>query len=102
MAIVLRNADRKQVTQVVRSLQELADPKWAEGAAHFGIRSKHVLGVTGPQIRALAKSIGTDHLLAAQLWETEIMEAPTLTSLIADPSELTPEQMEQWAAGFEN
>ena len=102
MAIVLRNADRKQITQVVRSVKELADPKWAECAAHFGIHSKYVPGVTVPQISALAKSIGTDHLLAAQLWETEIMEARILTSLIADPSELTPEQMEQWAAGFEN
>lgn len=102
MAIVLRNAHRKQITQVVRSLQELADPKWAEGAAHFGIRSKHMLGVTVPQIRSLAKSIGTNHLLAAELWETKIFEARVLTALIADPSQLTPEQMDQWAADFDS
>ncbi len=77
-------------------------PKWAEGEAHFGIHSKHVPGVTVPQISALAKSIGAEHLSAPQLWEMEIMEARILTSLIADPSELTPEQMEHWAAGFEN
>lgn len=104
MAIVLRNADRKQIAtaEVVRRLQKLADPKWAEGAARFGIHSKHVPGITVPQIRALAKSIGTNHLLAAELWGTEILEARILTSLIADPSQLTAEQMEDWAAGFEN
>ena len=61
-----------------------------------------MLGVTVPQIRALAKSIGFNYPLAAELWETEIREVRILTSLIADPSELTPEQMEQRAAGFEN
>ena len=102
MAILLRNADRKQVAEVVRRLQQLADPKWVEGPARFGVRSTHMLGVTVPQIRSLAKSIGTNHLLAAELWETEIFEARVLTALIADPSQLTPEQMDQWAADFDS
>jgi len=104
MAIVLRHADRKQITtgDVIRQLQKLADPHYAEGAGHFGIYSKRVLGVTVPQLRSLARSIGLNHSLAAELWETEILEARILTSLLGDPAELTAEQMEHWAAGFDN
>jgi 3-methyladenine DNA glycosylase AlkD len=104
MAFVLRNADRNQINaeDVVRQLRELADPKWAEGAAHFGIRSKQVLGISVPQLRVLARTIGTDHELAAELWEAEILEARILSSLIADPALLTAEQMDYWANGFDS
>jgi 3-methyladenine DNA glycosylase AlkD len=99
MAIVLRNADRQQV---VRQLEDLADPKWAEGAAHFGIRAKRILGVGVPQVRAIAKKIGINHALAAELWDTEIHEARLLASLVADPSKLTADEMENWARGFDS
>ena len=50
----------------------------------------------------MARTIGTNHNLAAELWETEILEARILASLIADPAQLTAEQMEHWACGFDS
>jgi 3-methyladenine DNA glycosylase AlkD len=104
MAILLRNADRKRevVAEILRHLQELADPKRAEGAGRFGVRSTKMLGISVPQLRTMAKDIGVDHALAAGLWDTGILEARLLASLIGDPQKLTAEEMENWAGGFDS
>jgi 3-methyladenine DNA glycosylase AlkD len=70
--------------------------------ARYGIRSKKVLGVSMPLLRAMVRKIGKDHRLAGQLWATGILEARLLASMIDVPSEVPQEQMESWAADFDN
>jgi 3-methyladenine DNA glycosylase AlkD len=53
-------------------------------------------------MKAIGKAIGIDHALALELWETGIYEARTVAGLIADPAELTAEQMDLWAHDFDS
>ena len=66
--------------------------------ARVGIDVEHALGVSMPNIRAIAKRCGTDQRLADDLWETGIHEARILATLVADPEALTGEVMDAWAA----
>jgi 3-methyladenine DNA glycosylase AlkD len=85
---------------VVKRLKILGNPKAAAGAARFGIRAPDILGVSAPDLRRLAKEIGKDHALAGKLWTTGIHDARLLAALVDNPAQVTPRQMERWAAGF--
>ena len=66
--------------------------------ARVGIDVSHALGVSMPNVRAVAKRCGTDQELADELWTTGIHEARILATLVADPDALTGEEMDRWAA----
>jgi 3-methyladenine DNA glycosylase AlkD len=70
--------------------------------ARYGIATQRALGVSIPELRTLARSIGQHHELAGALWETEIHEARILASMIDDPSQVTEVQMEAWAGAFDS
>src|SRR5436190_1013558 len=80
----------------------MGDPAAVAGMARYGIRSRQVLGVGMPRLRALAKRIGRDHALAQQLWLTGILEARAVASMIGDPKLVTEELMETWVADFDS
>jgi 3-methyladenine DNA glycosylase AlkD len=71
-----------------------------EGMARFGIDTTNALGLTTPQIRAIARRIGRNQPLAEQLWLTGIREARVLASLIGDPKTITRATMDRWARDF--
>jgi 3-methyladenine DNA glycosylase AlkD len=77
-------------------LRERADPSRKPGMARVGIDVSHALGVSMPQIRAIAKRCGTDQMLAIELWRSEIHEARMLATLVADAGAMTSDQMEAW------
>jgi 3-methyladenine DNA glycosylase AlkD len=81
---------------VIVELGERADPSRKPGMARVGIDVSQALGVSMPDIRAIAKTCGVDHALALELWETEIHEARILATLVADPDALTETQRERW------
>lgn len=70
--------------------------------ARFGINPDRALGVRIPDLRRLAKQVGTDHSLALGLWKTGIHEARILASMIDDPAAVTERQMESWAGDFDS
>jgi len=55
-----------------------------------------------PELRALARRVGTDHELAAALWASGLHEARLLAPMVDEPGLVTEEQMEAWAAGFDS
>ena len=73
-------------------------PSAVAGMSRFGIQTGAALGVPIPQLRNLAKEAGTNHDLAQELWKTGIHEARILASMIDDPTKVSDEQMEKWAA----
>ena len=87
--------------QVMNRLADLADPASVAGMAGYGIVGQ-VMGVKIPQMRRLAKEIGRDHELAAQLWAEGFRETRIVAAMIDDPQALTEEQMEAWAADFDS
>ena len=81
----------------------------AKGTAHdlanlkkFGIAASKPIGVSMKNIQLVAKNVGRDHSLAEALWTTGHYEARMLASLVDEPSEVTPAQMDRWCRDFDN
>lgn len=88
--------------RVLGELRRHAQPENLTGMARFGICARHALGITAPNLRAIAKRVGRNHELAAQLWDTGIFEARLLAALVAVPDKMTRRQANSWARDFEN
>lgn len=97
-------APPKQHTRssLLRRLRSLGSRRNIAGMARFGISSTKAFGVSARPLQALARSVGTNHRLAAELWRTGYLEARMLASMIDDPALVTPRQMDRWAADFDN
>jgi len=88
------------VKDVLDKLHSKARPEQLKGMAKHGMTVERRLGVSVPDMRKLAKEIGTDHKLALDLWRTGIAEARIVAAMVGDPAELTEEQMEDWVKGI--
>jgi len=88
--------------EIIKRLREHSNRANVKGMARFGINPKNTLGVSVPILRKMGREIGTDHKLALQLWRSGIHEARILASMIDDPTEVSPSQMEAWAKDFDS
>jgi len=86
--------------KIISELKKHSKPKDREGMARFGINPKYALGVRIPILRGLAKRIGKNHQLAAELWKTKIHEARILACMIDDPKIVAEKQLEEWVKEF--
>ena len=84
------------VETVLALLLSKADPAQLDGMQRFGMTKEGRLGVKVPEMRKIAKGIGKDHELALALWETGIIDARIVASMVAEPDKLTEDQMERW------
>src|SRR5512141_1246123 len=91
-----------ELIELLDRLHVIAKPENVAGMARFGINPYNTIGVDIYSLRKIAKSIGTDHALAMQLWDTGIHEARILASYIADPRQISEAQIEQWVADFDS
>jgi 3-methyladenine DNA glycosylase AlkD len=89
-----------QYQEIIDQLKSLANPEAAMGMARFGIKTEAAYGISIPELRKLAKQIGSDSELAQQLWASGIHEARILASMIEEPAKVTEAQMEQWVQDF--
>ena len=85
------------LSEILTRLHSLADPYSLPRMAKFGVNTEDRLGVRVPDLRKLAKEIGTDHQLALELWDSAVPEARLLATMVADPALITPRQMDAWA-----
>lgn len=89
--------------QILDALRSQANPAALEGMARFGINTTGTLGgISLPTLRRMARAYRGDHPLALALWDSGIHEARILASLVDDPRQVTPEQMERWAVEFDS
>jgi 3-methyladenine DNA glycosylase AlkD len=70
--------------------------------ARYGSPTAHADGVTVAELRTLARGLGRDHALAAELWASGRHEARILASMVDEPALVDDAQAEAWAAGFES
>ncbi len=61
----------------------------------------NILGVKIGSIRKLQKKYKTNHDIALQLWDTGMVEARCLASLLADPKLVSEEILENWVQGID-
>ena len=89
--------------EVLKWLERKGTRRNVEGMARYGIQSKNrVFGVSVGTLQSLAKQLGKDHALAAELWKSGCYEAQMLATLIDDRKLVTRSQMNAWAADFDN
>src|SRR5215831_506633 len=88
------------LSDVVSSLKRLGSPKNIAGMARFGISTGSAYGVSVPNLRKTARSIGKNHSLAAQLWASRVHEARILASFFFNDTATTERQMDEWANDF--
>ena len=63
--------------------------------------SDPLFGVKFGDLRPLAKRIGTDHQLARQLWASGNADARLLACMVADPAEVSEEELDAWLADID-
>lgn len=68
--------------------------------ARFGINPEKALGITVPELRAIAKENKRNHDLAQELWASDVHEARILASMVDDFRVVTETQVESWVADF--
>src|SRR2546428_10736344 len=95
---------KKSITldYVMDEIKRRGSPKAVAGMARFGIQTGTAFGVSIPQLRDLAKKVGTDHELAQKLWKAGFHEGRILASMIDDPEKVSENQMEEWATDFDS
>jgi 3-methyladenine DNA glycosylase AlkD len=88
------------VDNVLAELNSLSDPSGLEGMKRFGIETNNALGIKIPILRKLAKKYKLNHSLALELWQSRVHEARILACYIADPAQVSEDQMDSWAQDF--
>ena len=91
------------VDDILYELRAQANPRNVEGQARYGIRPKReILGLSAPQMRAVAKPRRGDHDLALALWDTGVHEARHVAAMIDDAALVTKGQMDAWARDWDS
>jgi 3-methyladenine DNA glycosylase AlkD len=93
-----------RLQQLMTVLESLGSEAVRQSQAQFGIRTDRdrAHGITTPQLKALARRLGRSHELAAELWNSGVLEARILAALVEDPAKVTRAQMDRWARAFDN
>ena len=91
-----------QVQAVLASLEKLADKRTLEGMPRYGILVEKAYGVPMAAMQKLAKSIGKDHKLAQELWDTGWYDARIVACYVDEPERVTAAQMDRWRRDFDN
>ena len=87
---------------VMAELVLLGSPEHLASSARFRINTVNALGVTMPQLRKLAKSLGREQELALELWGSGVHEARILATLVAEPGLMTVELADAWVKAFDS
>ncbi|MFN2500564.1 MAG: DNA alkylation repair protein [Pyrinomonadaceae bacterium] len=91
---------------IMDKLRSHGDRDTVAGMERFGIVTPRSFGVKTPVLKQFAKEVKKEaqdrHSLALELWATGNYDARALAFLIDDSKQVTVEQMESWAADFDN
>ena len=85
---------------IVAHLNTLRNEGNIAGMARFGIDTSTALGITTPQMQAIARQAGRSHERALDLWSTGLRDARMAAILTADPRQLTKQEVRTWAGEF--
>jgi len=94
------------VDDIIKELRELSDPSNIAVLERFAIKTPKAFGIRTPELKSFArevkKLVADRHATALALWKTGIYDARAVAFMIADKSQVTREQMDEWAADFDN
>ena len=90
------------VEEVIAHFRSNQNQANRDGMSRYGIKVDQAFGLSMVELRSLARTIGKDHQLALDLWETGYHESRLLSTIIDVPSKVTEEQMELWVGEFDS
>jgi 3-methyladenine DNA glycosylase AlkD len=99
---VTKQSLEDEVQSALKWLKSHSTKSTLEGMARYAIPSDKAFGVAYNDMKVLGRLLGRDHELAAALWDTGVYEARMVASFVADPSQVTPAQMDRWCKDFDN
>lgn len=85
---------------ILERLRAAGNPADLAGMERYGIDVSNSFAVRAPVVWAIAREIGRDRALAAELWVTGNREARLIAAAIDDPAQVTDAQLEAWVADF--
>jgi 3-methyladenine DNA glycosylase AlkD len=88
--------------EVLAWLERKGTRRQRESMARYGLLAEKAFGVPVGTMLGLAKTIGKDHALAADLWKAGWYEARMVAGMVDDPEKVTRRQMDAWARAFDN
>ncbi|HYL84251.1 MAG TPA: DNA alkylation repair protein [Candidatus Angelobacter sp.] len=93
-------------TQPVKSIEAIMSTLKKKGRentraiyARHGMPVERTFGASTADVKAIAKTIKGDQALALELYKTGMMEAMYLAGMVADGSQMTRKQLEEWCEG---
>src|SRR5512139_360410 len=89
-----------ELNEVIKWIKSNKDEEAIKGMARFGITGDKMFGISIYKLRPFGNTIGTNHKLALELWDTNIHDARLLATMIDNADEVTEEQMEKWILDF--
>lgn len=99
----MKRATPTDVQAVLSELERLGSKRVREDMGkRYGIHTDKAWGVRMADMQKVAKAIGTDHSLAQRLWKTGWYEARMVATMVADPKQVTPKEMDTWCKDFDN
>lgn len=84
---------------IMADLKKKGSEKTRSTYARHGMPPERTFGVSIADLKLIAKTIKGQQALACELYETGIMEAMYLAGMVADGSQMTRRQLEEWAEG---
>jgi 3-methyladenine DNA glycosylase AlkD len=90
------------VADVLGWIARSADPVERGKLARYGIPDGNAVGIPMRTLLAKARALGRDMALARALWASGGYEARTLAAMVAEPGDLTPNEMDAWVADFDS
>jgi 3-methyladenine DNA glycosylase AlkD len=93
-------APARRCSDIVARLESLRSEENVDGMKRYGVTGR-AYGIRIPDLRAIARDIGSDHDLAMALWNHPARETRILASMIDEPEAVTRYQMERWVSSFD-
>ena len=86
------------VNTVMRELKKKGNPDRIKVFAKHGANPDDMYGVSVADMKVIAKTIKGEHGLALELYDTGNNDAMYLAGMVADGSQMTKKQLDQWAS----
>jgi len=88
------------IQEALKELKKHSSEKDRKGMKRFGINTETALGTNVYETRKIAKKTGKNHLLALELWKTNVHEAIMLAGFVDEPEKVSEKQIEEWVKDF--
>jgi 3-methyladenine DNA glycosylase AlkD len=88
--------------RIVEEIKSRRSGPTSDSLTQFGIEYKVNYGVPITELRKIAEPYIGNHPLALELFKQDIRECKIIASIIDDPTQITGEQIDEWAQSFTN